>query len=199
MMIHSNAILSFVTCLCVVGTGSRQLLAQQLPLVPEGDTVRVWARGYGLNKTKATVVGWSSSTAQFGRLTTPGDSLVVPFGSIMRLDRLQGKDRLAGFGRGAAIGFMAGTVLGAVLGRAVVSGCREFLCELDALGYLAGGAAVGAVVGGVTGVQSPPDRWERVPLPVAAGFPEYRTPIHETFAFRLASTVLSIALLAIVK
>ena len=198
-MNRTNIVRVVGTCLCVAGVGSSPLLAQQLRLVPEGDTVRVWARGYGLKKTEATVVGWSGATAQFGRLTIPPDSLVVPFGGITRLDHLQGKDRVRGFARGLGIGGGVGVVLGFVVGRLVVGGCQEFLCELDALGYMAGGMVVGAVVGGGIGVSNPPDRWERVTLPVAAGFPPYRTPIHETFAFKLVSTAVGIAVMVLLN
>ena len=86
------------------------------------------------------------------------------------------------------------TLAGLLIGNAVVSDCREFLCELDALGYM-----FGAGVGAGVGASYPPDRWVRVDLPVQAGFPPYRTPFHETFAFKLLYSGLGIALLAIIN
>lgn len=43
-----------------------------------------------------------------------------------------------------------------------------------------------------------PDRWERVDLPMEAGFPPYRKPYRETFAFRLITAAVEIALVAII-
>ena len=91
------------------------------------------------------------------------------------------------------------TLAGLLIGNAVVSDCREFLCELDALGYMFGGMLFGAGVGAGVGASYPPDRWVRVDLPVQAGFPPYRTPFHETFAFKLLYSGLGIALLAIIN
>ena len=88
---------------------------------------------------------------------------------------------------------------GFLIGTVAVSDCSEFLCELDALGYVFGGMLLGAGVGAGIGALYPLGRWVRVDLPVQAGFPPYRTPFHETFVFRLLSVGLGIALAAIIN
>ena len=102
---------------------------------------------------------------------------------------------LGGAGIGATIGMLGGFLIGTV----AVSDCSEFLCELDALGYVFGGMLLGAGVGAGIGALYPLGRWVRVDLPVQAGFPPYRTPFHETFVFRLLSVGLGIALAAIIN
>lgn len=173
--------------------------SQRVRPVPEGDTVRVWARGFGLKKTRVTVLGWADSTVLFESLRLPTDSLTIPFGSVTRLDVLRGKSKGLGIRRGFGIGGAIGMLSGLLIGTAAVSDCSEFLCELDALGYLFGGMLLGAGVGAGIGASYPLDRWVRVDLPVQAGFPPYRTPFHETFAFKLLYTGLSITLLAIIN
>lgn len=71
--------------------------------------------------------------------------------------------------------------------------------KVTVLGYMFGGMLPGAGVGAGIGASYPPDRWVRVDLPVQAGFPPYRTPFHETFAFKLLYSGLGIALLAIIN
>ncbi len=195
-MNRSNIVRVVGIYLLLAGVGSSTLVAQQLRLVPEGDTVRVWAREQNLKKTKLSVIGWSDSTAEFGRLTYPGGGVAVPFQSITRLEHLDGKDRFKGLANGAGIGGGAGVVFGLIIGQAAVSGCQEFLCELEAFSYAGVGMLVGGVLGAVVGVENPPDRWKRVDLPVSAGFPEYRKPFHETFAFHVVSAVLGVAIVA---
>lgn len=173
--------------------------SQRFSPVPEGDTVRVWARDFGLKKTKVTVLGWADSTVLFESLRRPPDSLTIPFGGVTRLDVLRGKNKGRGIFRGAGIGGGIGVLAGFLIGTAAVSGCTEFLCELDALGYMFGGMLLGAGVGAGVGASYPPDRWVRVDLPVQAGFPPYRTPFHQTFVFRLLSAGVGIALMAIIN
>ena len=174
--------------------------SQRVRPVPEGDTVRVWAPDFGLKKTKVTVLGWADSTVLFEGLRLPPDSLTIPFGGVTRLDVLRGKkSKGLGILRGAGIGGGIGVLAGLLIGEVAVSGCTEAFCELDALNYMFGWMLLGAGVGAGVGASYPPDRWVRVDLPVQAGFPSYRTPFHETFVFKLLSTGLSIALLAIIN
>ena len=195
--------LFLLTALSSVSAQERPLRlgpGQRVRPVPEGDTVRVWARDFGLNKTKVTVLGWADSTVQFERLRLPPDSLTIPFGGVTRLDVLRGKNKALGIRRGATIGGGIGVLAGLLIGSAAgVSDCTEFLCGLDALNYVFGGMLLGAGVGAGVGASYPPDRWVRVNLPVQAGFPPYRTPFHETFVFRLLSWGVSIALVAIIN
>ena len=173
--------------------------SQRVRPVPEGDTVRVWARHFGLKKTKVTVLGWADSTVLFERLRLPPDSLTIPFGGVTRLDVLRGKNKGLGILRGAYYGGAIGMLAGLLIGSAAVSDCTEFLCGLDALNYMFGGMLLGAGVGAGVGASYPPDRWVRVDLPVHAGFPPYRTPFHETFVFSLLSAGVGIALAAIIN
>ncbi len=120
---------------------------QRVRPVPEGDTVRVWARNFGLKKTNVTVLGWANSTVLFQGLHRPPDSLTIPFGGVTRLDVLRGKNKGLGILRGAAIGASIGMLAGILIGNAAVSDCTEFLCGLDALNYMFGGMLLGAGVG----------------------------------------------------
>ena len=175
--------------------------SQRVRPVPEGDTVRVWAPHFGLKKTKVTVLGWADSTVLFEGLRLPPDRLTIPFGGVTRLDVLRGKkSKGLGILRGAALGAGIGDVAGILIGIAAVSGCTEAFCKLDVLYYAAGGMLFGAAVGAAVGSAYPPDRWVRVDLPVEAGFPPYRTPFHETFAFKLLWVVgTSIAMVVIIN
>ena len=173
--------------------------SQRVRPVPEGDTVRVWAPDFGLKKTKVTVLGWADSTVLFEGLRLPPDSLTIPFGGVTRLDVLRGKNKVRGILRGAAIGGGIGVLAGLLIGNAAVSNCTEYLCELDALGYMAGGMLLGVGVGAGVGASYPPDRWVHVDLPVQAGFPPYRTPFHETLVFKLLSAGVGIALAAMIN
>lgn len=176
-----------VAIVCTAATPSSALTAQEGHPVPAGATVRVWARDYGLNKTRATVLGWSDTTGSFTKVAASGDSVVVPFRGITRIDQLQGKNTVLGFFRGAAIGGAFGMLVGGAAGESKVQGCSEFLCELEALDYMAAGLAIGAVGGGILGGAIPPDRWGRVSLPTSAGFPGNEKPFHDALAFQLLS------------
>ena len=173
---------------------SAPVKAQMTLLVPEGADVRVWAPTFGLRKARGSVLDWRQSALLFDR-QSEGVADTVAFGGIKRLDIYLGK-RSAGYGalRGAAWGMVVGWVLGALAGEAATSGCQEFLCGLDVLGYWAGGMVVGAAVGAGVGASQPPEHWERVDLPVSAGFPPYREPFYKSTAFRVGSMVVSLGL-----
>lgn len=173
--------------------GSRPLWSQ-VQAVPVGDTVRVWAPDEDVKGAKATVLPWIQRTATFASLSAPTERMEFPFGTVTRLEVLRGRDTGRGIVTGFAAGGTLGLLLGAVIGNAAVSGCRELLCELDALGYAVGGLLIGGVVGAAVGAANPPDRWTRVDLPTSAGFPEYRKPFHQTTVFKIMLIVGPIAL-----
>ena len=102
-----------------------------------------------------------SLSPQTLRLQTPaGDELVIPRMSIEGLWVADG--RRGHFWAGAAIGLLAGGLLGAVIGSTqefCVWGCSP----ATALGVLIGVPA-GFVLGGVTGIMIRSDRWRGVPV-----------------------------------
>lgn len=160
-------------------------MAQQLPEFQVGDTLRVRAPRERLPKTPGTFVAWADSALVL-RTTRPDSVVAVPFSAVVRLDRYGGKNRLAGALRGAGILGTVGLLTGALIGKAAVSGCGELLCELDALGYAAAGLGIGVLIGVPVGATTlAPDRWRRVELPPALGFPEYGTAFYQTTAFRI--------------
>lgn len=171
--------------LMLLSTAPVSLVAQELPRFRAGDTLRLRAPEMRLRNTRVTFAGWQDSTLSVR--TVRGDSTItVPFPLVARLDRYAGKNRLNGALRGAAILGTVGMLAGAVAGRSAVAGCREFLCEMEAFKYAAAGMFVGVAVGAPVGATAmAPDRWHRVELPVALGFPDYRKPFVETAAFRI--------------
>ena len=169
------------------------LLAQgsiPVPEAPVGSRVRVWTLYENLGE--ARVLEWGDSTLVLAPADAEADSLTVPFREISKLQVSWGRDMRRGIARGALFGSGAGIAIGLLVGAAAVNNCSELFCELDALGYMAGGMVIGGVIGGAVGATNPPERWVRVELPVEAGFPPYRKPFHETMGFRIASTVVGI-------
>jgi hypothetical protein len=187
-----------LACILLPTVSATSAGAQQLPPFAGGDTVRVHAPRVALKHARVTFVAWGDSTLRVG--PGRGDATVaVPFGEVMRLDRYAGKNRFKGAVTGAGIFGTLGLVAGLLIGKGAVSGCQEFLCELDALEYAAAGMLAGVAIGIPVGATAlAPDRWRRVELPVALGFPAYRQPFHETVVFRVlflaGGTLLSLAI-----
>jgi hypothetical protein len=171
-------------CVLLCSLAARGARAQQLPTFRLGDTLRIHAPGAALKHARVTFSAWGDSTL---RLQRRGDTTVtVSFSQITRLDRYAGKDRLTGAINGIGIFGTIGMLAGLVIGKSAVSGCQGLFCEFDAFGYMAGGMLAGVAIGAPVGATAlAPDRWRRVELPVELGFPAYRTPVHETIAFRL--------------
>lgn len=94
-----------------------------------------------------------------------GDTLLVPFSAVTRLQVSRGLRRTAreGAGIGAGIGILAGAWIGANYPKCSDPG--EALCRAwtGLLGAGAGGVTVGAV-GALAGLVFRTERWERVPL-----------------------------------
>ncbi len=182
-----SALVSVLLMVCASG-----LDAQQMQGVSVGDTVRFWAPGIRINARTATVLPWEGTTAWFAAMGRQPDTLDVPFIRLTRLEVYEGKNHLQGALRGGAIGGGVGMLLGLIIGELAVSGCTEFLCELDAIGYMGGGLLIGTVTGITIGAASPPDRWRRVDLPVEAGFPPSTRPWHKSTGWVVFSTVLGL-------
>lgn len=178
-----NSLLS--ACVLFCSAGAPCASGQHLPTFAVGDTLRVHAPGIGLRRARVSFVAWDSVTLRLRR--GPADTtVVVPFSEVMRLDWHDGKNRLQGALRGAGIFGTIGMLAGLWMGKSAVAGCREFLCEMDAFGYLAAGMLAGVAIGLPVGASAlAPDRWRRMELPVALGFPAYRQPFHETVTFRV--------------
>lgn len=183
-----------------VSAGVRHpLVGQEMPPVPGGSRVRVWAPDLGVRRERAAVLTWHDSTVSFRPEASGGDTVLVPFRALRRLDVYVGKDRLRGGMVGAAIGGTVGMLVGTVIGNGAVQGCQEWLCELEALNYMAGGMAIGMALGVPVGVSAAPDKWARVDLPVAAGFPPYRPPVHETLAFRVVAAAAALVVTSLIQ
>jgi len=144
--------------------------AQSLPQLPDSSSIRIWAPSVDLKSDKATFLAWQTSSLRAVH-EEGGDTLELAFPSITRLDLLQGKNVGLGVLRGAAVGATLGGLIGLLVGNNEVSGCTGFLCELDALQYMAVGMGIGAIPGGAIGAAAPPDRWVRQSLPEEMGFP----------------------------
>ncbi len=144
--------------------------AQSLPPLPDSSSIRIWAPSADLKSERATFLEWRASS--LGAIhAESGDSLDLAFPSITRVDLLQGKNVGMGVLMGASIGATVGGLVGLLVGNSAVSGCSGFLCELDALNYMAVGMGIGAVPGIAIGAAAPPDRWVRQSLPPEMGFP----------------------------
>lgn len=144
--------------------------AQQLPDIPPGATVRVWAPEFNVSERRAEFVAWSDSSFTF--LPEDAARREVPYAAVTRLETLNGKDPVAGFFRGAGIGGGLGLLIGLATGSAAASGCQEFLCGLEVFEHMAIGGGAGILLGGLIGVAEAPDRWVREELPTELGFPE---------------------------
>jgi hypothetical protein len=91
-----------------------------------------------------------------------GDSVVMRFGSISRLDLHSG--RKSAVLKGLITGTGVGAVVGAVAGLGCQTGGSFAMNECNALETTARGAAVGAACGILVGLIITTDRWEEVPL-----------------------------------
>lgn len=150
---------------------SRTLDAQQMTTPVVGDRVRIKADARTLagGSTIGTLVSTSEDSVV---IDADGGLLYIPAASVRRLDVSRGRrNRGTGLLRGAGGGLLIGGVAGAVIGAATYEECRseEFLgCLLSPTspaesamwgGFVVG--VVGAVIGGVVGLASPGERWQR--------------------------------------
>ncbi|MDH3495136.1 MAG: hypothetical protein OER21_00020 [Gemmatimonadota bacterium] len=168
--------------------------AQQLPPLTPGDTIRVLAPGLHLRRAQSTFTRWTDTTLVV-RVGSDTGITTIPFGALRRVEVYRGKNRLKGGLLGGAVGTSLGFLVGGLVGRGAVSGCAEFLCELEALEYAGIGALAGAVVGAAVGVAAAPDRWHRLDLPPSRGFAPDPTPFHQSIGFRLVTGLLSLAII----
>lgn len=173
---------------------SLPLTAQELPPLTAGDTVRLLAPGLGLKRSRATFIAWTEGHLLIRPVLDTG-TIAVPFAALRRVERYRGKNQLKGALLGGAVGTSLGFLVGSLVGRGAVSGCAEFLCELEALEYAGIGMVAGAVVGAAVGVAAAPDRWHRLDLPPSRGFAPDPTPFHQSIGFRLVTGLLSLAII----
>lgn len=136
--------------------------------VSVGTRVRVSAPEFKVDRRTGTLTRLTadSLSVDFGGRLPP---LMVAIDRVSRLEISTGKDRGAGFFRGAGIGIVAGIVAGLGVGAIMEGDCTSgpdgaFPCSLVYLVAIPGGAAVGLITGGIIGAVNPPDRWKQVSL-----------------------------------
>lgn len=134
--------------------------AQILDQLPPGAPVRIWTDE--IRGQQVTLVGRHRGSSNF--VTTTGDTLIIADDVLRGLEIQRGRYTARGAGIGAVVGGLLGGLIGGAIGNAAVSGCTEFLCELDAIGYAAGGFLGGAVVGAALGAAGASPRWQPVSL-----------------------------------
>ncbi len=149
-----------ITLLVVLAvTPFTSVAAQASRLVRPGARVRLSAPDLGITKYNGSLVSVTRDT-----LTV--DTLAVALASVTRLDVHRG--RKSNTWKGAAYGFVAGAIPGAVLSYAGCASDPDPFIEIPP-GVCAGlgvvlyggiGAGIGAIVGALTRT----DRWEEVPL-----------------------------------
>ena len=151
--------------------------AQALDSLDTGTPVRVWTDHH--RGVFATLSQRGDRGSIF--VTSAGDSLHVPDSLLTGLEYQSGRRTILGVAIGTGVGSLLGIWLGAVIGDASVSGCTEFLCELDAIGYAFGGLAIGAIAGGLIGVAAAPPAWKTADVsrvnPAVAFNPTRRTQV----------------------
>jgi hypothetical protein len=141
--------------------------AQAAVQIAAGERVRVKSAGGRPQIVTVVDVGAGSIAGVSG-----GRSVTLEFSSIERIERSLGeRSRADAFVRGLGRGFLAGGVGGALLGAATGDpGCTswDMTCysrEEGALGFGVIFGAAGALIGGVLGMSSPGEQWQRVPVP----------------------------------
>jgi hypothetical protein len=150
------------------------------PLHLTGSRVRLYI------SDRSTAAGRLSSRGQMQTgtvLEVRGDTLVftaehqstptlVPTASLMGLEVNRGKKR-SHVVKGAGLGFLAGVLVGGVVGYASAVQAAQNGDDLAYLEVPAGmvvGGGVGIVVGAVIGTRRTGDRWEPQKLPISVGF-----------------------------
>jgi hypothetical protein len=163
------------------------------PLLPLGSRIRIWAPDHDLKKRRLDLIAWGHTSLTVADTVYRGE---LPFSGVRRLDVSEGvgtsgSDVL----KGAGIGFVLGGVAGTIVGLAAVSGCEEFLCEMEWASYMAVGALGGSAIGAGVGAM-PREQWKSVHLPPEMGFPEQKKPLHKSFLFNaiLAGATLAVLL-----
>ncbi len=140
-------------------TSFTNLHAQDSPPVAVGTRVRVTADPLAIDKYDGTLQGWADDSVTV-------DTLQVALTQLTRLDVYRGRKSNAR--KVALIGAASLASVGAAVALVV---CSDGACESDgdytalAVGVLTlGGAAGGALIGGIIGALIKSDRWEEVPL-----------------------------------
>jgi hypothetical protein len=165
--------------------------AQELPAIPDSARIRVWAPTLDMKKESALFLAWQPASVRIVP-TDQAETIDLPFTSVTRMDVRDGKDHVRGILLGGSVGGLVGAVLGLAIGERATDGCRESLCGLETIDYMAKGMVIGVGIGGAFGAVAPPDRWVRQSLPAEAGFPQPGPDLSWLYA-----TLAGLALIAI--
>jgi hypothetical protein len=137
------------------------------PVIQRGDRVRLHPRSPGTRPTVGRWLGTTDGKVQLEVVDEAGqaDTSLVALETLGLLERSTGRRSRsgAGMGIGAAIGLIAGGVIGFALGDDEAGFFQLTAGEKAVLGG-GGGAVLGLVVGGIVGATKVSDRWEVVPL-----------------------------------
>jgi hypothetical protein len=152
-------------CLLLYGIVASSLCAQQTKQASEKPARIRWILlGEDTRRLSGIPVSIGTDTVHLV-LKGATDTIAIPRASIRRLEQRSG--RRSNLGRGAAIGAVTGGVLGgaamAIWSMIPEEGYGGHL-ELLATGLsVAGGAAIGALLGGAAGLMSSHERWAVIP------------------------------------
>lgn len=136
--------------------------AQPASLTP-GARVRISAPDLDLRNRAGKIVRATedSVTIDFRGRRPP---VTMPIESLSRMEVSTGKRSRAGLARGVGIGLLIGAAIGSVIASALSEGTCADECQRGSRVLVRGGGVAGAVLGGVIGVATAPDRWEEVSL-----------------------------------
>jgi hypothetical protein len=141
-----------------------QSAAAQSALPTPGTRVRVSAPDFDIKADAGKLLRATSDSLTVDFAGERGE-LTIPIDRVSRLEVSTGKRRAAGFGYGAGLGTVVGVLAGIGVGALMQLDCKvDEFCGLWFIVTVPGGAGLGFIVGGVTGLARAPDRWQEVSL-----------------------------------
>ena len=173
-----RAIQGFLLAVLVAGgpLSAQDVTGGQVPAYAIDSAQKVRVR-FGPERGQMVVGAWAGIDDRGALLIPAGpgrpDTLVVPLEQLRSLERVTGRG--GNGGKGFAIGFGLGGVLGGAAAVAGTSGCEDgfiTFCPSPGqafIGGFVGGGLLGGLVGLAIGATSRSERWEVVPLRPSQG------------------------------
>jgi hypothetical protein len=144
-----------------LGAAPLSAAAQPSEPIPPGRQVRVWLVPRSEPPFTASVLSTSRDSLLLRTRPGTGDSLLLGWREVRRLDWLDG--RRSHWQSGAGIGLVVGALVGYAIGNKTGQSDPSF-SEIHEFVGLVAGAGGGLATGAVVGAFIKTDRWRRVPL-----------------------------------
>jgi hypothetical protein len=147
--------------------------AGQLAFPTTGTRVRVSAPSLEIAELTGDVVRVSADSLTIG-FPAPQSPMTLSIQQLSRLEVSRGMDHGAGAARGAKYGVLFLGLAGAAFSVGQY-GCEEY-CVIGVVGFVAGGALAGFLLGGIIGSAFPVEKWEEVSLTFGPAGPGHQDP-----------------------